>query len=220
MEDQTLTYLQQASEISHKINGVQNDINYISRQLAATKQMGAGSYGFTIASAIVGWLPGLLLGVFIADLFSIRNSGGMVVALCVVSYIVLLVLSILYDTKSSNKAKQQKYDRISYLQKEIDTRNLWISRYIEKHIDVVSKVPSKYFYPIAIDYFIEVISNGRADTLKEAMNLFEEQLHRWKIEDMTKSAMIAQQQTAANSAAIRTSSAINAAANVANLLSK
>ena len=26
------------------------------------------------------------------------------------------------------------------------------------------------------------VSNGRADTLKEAMNLYEEQLHRWKLE--------------------------------------
>ena len=73
-------------------------------------------------------------------------------------------------------------------------------------------------YNRTIDYFIEVLTNGRASDLKEAMNLFEEQLHRWKIEDMTKSTMIAQQQTAANSAAIRSTSAINAAANVASLL--
>ena len=27
------------------------------------------------------------------------------------------------------------------------------------------------------------ISNGRADSLKEVFNLYEEQLHRWKLED-------------------------------------
>ena len=127
-------------------------------------------------------------------------------------------MSILLDTKISEKHKKEKENRIKVLKSELDTRTEWISQYIEKHCDDISCVPSNYFYPIAIDYFIEVLSNGRAESFKEAMNLYEEQLHRWKIEDMTKTTMIAQQQTAANSAAIRTSSAINAAANVANLL--
>ena len=127
-------------------------------------------------------------------------------------------MSILLDTKISEKHKKEKENRIKVLKSELDTRTEWISQYIEKHCDDISCVPSNYFYPIAIDYFIEVLTNERAESFKEAMNLYEEQLHRWKIEDMTKTTMIAQQQTAANSAAIRTSSAINAAANVANLL--
>lgn len=221
MEDQTLEYLKQASEISHKVNGVQNDINYIYKQMASAKQMYNPSYTFTILSATLGWLPGLFLGIFISALFSMKKGGGTIaLTLAAVGYGLLLGYAIYYDNNRNNRRKQQQNERLAELQKEVNYRNDWISSYLDKHIDVVSKVPPKYFYPIAIDYFVEVISNGRADTLKEAMNLFEEQLHRWKIEDMTKSAMIAQQQTAANSAAIRTSSAINAAANVANLLSK
>lgn len=49
--------------------------------------------------------------------------------------------------------------------------------------EIISIIPEKYRYPLAANFFTEVLENGRADSMKEAMNLFEEQLHRWKMEN-------------------------------------
>ena len=35
----------------------------------------------------------------------------------------------------------------------------------------------------AVSFMLVAVSNGRADSLKEVYNLYEEQLHRWKLED-------------------------------------
>ena len=43
-------------------------------------------------------------------------------------------------------------------------------------------VPSQYRYFVAISYIYECLNNGRASDLKEALNLFEEQMHRWRME--------------------------------------
>lgn len=57
----------------------------------------------------------------------------------------------------------------------------------------IELIPQKYRYPLACNYMAEVIQCGRADNLKEAMNLYEEQLHRWKIEKQMGNILDAQQ---------------------------
>ena len=220
MEDQTISNLKQASEIAHKVNSVQNDINSINSQIARLKQTNGSTSVLTILAVLLGWIPGLVLSYLIYSLAKLASLKTSIIAISFLIHLVLIGFAVWADIRKTAKNRKERDERLAYLQGEANSRNAWISSYLEKHSEIVSKVPATYFYPIAIDYFIEVLSNGRADTFKEAMNLYEEQLHRWKIEDMTKSAMIAQQQTAANSAAIRTTSAINAAANVANLMRK
>lgn len=47
---------------------------------------------------------------------------------------------------------------------------------------VLSILPSQYRYPLASNYIVELFANGRATTLPEALDKYEEQLHRWKME--------------------------------------
>ena len=54
--------------------------------------------------------------------------------------------------------------------------------------------------------------------MSEAINLYEEQVHRWKIENYQQQMVIIQQQQQATKRAIKTNTAISAGANVANLL--
>lgn len=70
---------------------------------------------------------------------------------------------------------------------------------------------------MATEYLIKVVAAGRADSLKEALNLFDAQLHRWRVEEAN-NAILAQQLQTAHLASIRTSSKISAAANVTNTL--
>lgn len=58
---------------------------------------------------------------------------------------------------------------------------------------IINIVPQKYRYLLAVNFFVEVLENGRADSMKEAMNLFEEQLHRWKMESKMEQVLKNQQ---------------------------
>lgn len=52
----------------------------------------------------------------------------------------------------------------------------------ERAATTLSLLPPKYTYLEAIDFFIDVIVNLRADSMKEAVNLYEEHLHRQRME--------------------------------------
>lgn len=86
-----------------------------------------------------------------------------------------------------------------------------------RNLEKVRFLPADYWYPMATEYLIKVVAAGRADSLKEALNLFDAQLHRWRVEEAN-NAILAQQLQTAHLASIRTSSKISAAANVTNTL--
>ncbi len=84
--------------------------------------------------------------------------------------------------------------------------------------EIVALLPPDYQYYIAANYIYSCFLNGRAFTMSEAINLYEEQVHRWKIENYQQQMVIIQQQQQATMRAIKTNTAISAGANVANLL--
>lgn len=61
----------------------------------------------------------------------------------------------------------------------------------------LSFLPEEYQYPLATGYLVKMVMTNRASTLAEALNLYDEQLHRWRIENAYEQ-MLAQQQEQAN----------------------
>ena len=73
---------------------------------------------------------------------------------------------------------------IYYLKNERD-------QFINKYNCLLDFIPEYYRTKLAVAYLENVVKNGRADNLKEALNLYEEQLHRWELEEQSRT--IAQQ---------------------------
>ena len=68
-------------------------------------------------------------------------------------------------------------------QTEIKTAEDQIKQYfIDHECPALYCVPEKYQYYIAVNYIYDCLKNGRANSLKEAINLYEEQCYRWKME--------------------------------------
>ncbi len=81
----------------------------------------------------------------------------------------------------------------------------------------LSIIPPDYRYPIASSYILKMVSSDRADEMREALSLYDEQLHRWKIEN-TQSAMLAEQMRQTETLkSINKRSGVSAAASVINL---
>ena len=72
-------------------------------------------------------------------------------------------------------------------------KDIWEKKYKEAEQDmlneisphwdkVLSVVPKDYATPTCINSIYNYLVNGRADSMKEALNLFEEEQHRWRLE--------------------------------------
>lgn len=87
---------------------------------------------------------------------------------------------------------------------------------LNANADALSVMPSDYWYPLATDYVLKMIRSGRADSVNEALLMFDEQLHRWRMEDSSASILAQQQAQTDALRGIRKSNAVNATANVVN----
>ena len=58
-------------------------------------------------------------------------------------------------------------------------------RFLNEYAYVLDFLPEDYRDVMAVGYMEECIRNLRADTLKEAINLYEEQKHRWTLENLS-----------------------------------
>ncbi len=87
---------------------------------------------------------------------------------------------------------------------------------LEDNYEDLKFLPDDYWYPLATGYLVKIISTQRADSLKEALDMFDAQLHRWKVEEANAEMVAQQQAQTAHLKSIRTSSKINAAANIIN----
>ena len=63
---------------------------------------------------------------------------------------------------------------------------------MKENAESLSIIPEDYWYPLATNYMLEMVNAGRADTIKEALRLFDEQEHRWKVEESQEQMLEAQ----------------------------
>jgi len=103
---------------------------------------------------------------------------------------------------------QQKYETANRRIAEInrDRKLLWEPIYD----DVLKYIPQDYVYGIALDRMYGYFVNGRVSSLKEAINLYEEEMHRLRMENMAAVTARAAQQAAVASSCAAFNSAVAA----------
>ena len=146
-------------------------------------------------------------------------------------FIIIVLLSVIegvlinFIAKKIAKASHDKKSKI------IDNRRKVLNSQIEEismQMETVAveiqkysnTIPPDYCYPMAVEYFYKAFINGRARNMTEATNLFEEQVHRWKIEKYQEQIIIMQRQQQQSLQGIRTSTNINTALNITRFLLK
>jgi len=88
----------------------------------------------------------------------------------------------------------------TWLQSEIDrAKNELeiVEKSVNSNIQYVNLIPPNYRYPLALNEIYSYLANLRAENWKEAVNLYEEQLHRWQMEQNSEEALLLQAQAAA-----------------------
>lgn len=108
--------------------------------------------------------------------------------------------------------------QISSLQKKAQQERDTAQQIFEENYEMLSFLPDDYWYPLATSYLIKAIASKRVGTLGEALDRFDAQLHRWKVEEANAALLAQQQAQTEHLKSIRTSSKVSAAANVTNTI--
>ena len=75
----------------------------------------------------------------------------------------------------------EEKERLEKEFKEIDQQ--LIEELGDRYVEAIKIIPSDYAYPECVYALHSYLVNGRADSLKEAINLFEEEQHRMRVEE-------------------------------------
>lgn len=100
--------------------------------------------------------------------------------------------------------------KIKGLREKIAKEQGVAQKIFDANAEALSCLPADYWYPLATEYMLKVIRAGRARNINEALDMFDAQLHRWKVEEANAQIMAQQQAQTEMLRSIQTSSAYNA----------
>lgn len=121
------------------------------------------------------------------------NPYTKIIALCfAVVSIIIVIINTIYcksvETTSSKKADNLWYSNwgpiVSENEKNIQKATRELTKFKYDNNSCIKFLPQEYQNYQATSYMALAVGKNRADTFKEAANLYEEQLHRWRIEQL------------------------------------
>ncbi len=178
-----------AAEEKNKLRNLAANETYMEMNCKKKRSL-VGIYVFCLLGVpIISFFP-LLLGALIiaselADRGVIPDTESTLIIVCLLVGIIVVVLSIgLLIILSKNRAKNIKkhHDSAIEYQKQAREKERYSNKLLQLHSKELEIIPAQYRYPLATSYIAELFINGRATTIPEALDKFEEQLHRWNME--------------------------------------
>ena len=106
----------------------------------------------------------------------------------IIPLILVMVAMIVARYKGKNGRINEEYynQKILPIKKELNQQEKVILAFMnsDEMKNLSDVIPQKYLNLKAVLFLLEVLQKGRADSAKEAYNLYEEELHREKIQEM------------------------------------
>lgn len=182
-------------------------------QQASTKRS-AKTKGIVVGIAawfVIGSIGNVLVNIF----------GNIVMAAMAINSISQfggIALGIFFGYSIYKKAKNESDADSITRQQAVEKERAAAQQVFDDNVNALAFLPVDYWYPLATEYLVKVVRTERADTLAKALSMFDEQLHRWKIEEANAEIVAQQKAQTANLNSIRKSSKVNAIANTASAI--
>ena len=136
----------------------------------------------------------------------INDFLALLLVLCMTTGVVYVITKLREARKLSVQEQKEKANR----------ERMAAQKVFDDNMDGLSFLPDEYWYPLATDYLVKMVATNRANTLAEVLNLYDEQLHRWRIEEAYDKMHEQQRAQYELLRSVKTNSRIGAAASVAN----
>jgi hypothetical protein len=100
--------------------------------------------------------------------------------------------------RAMNKKKKQAYAdwqaRMAQLHEQIKAQDVVLAQTIGRVADKINAIPEEYRYSFALDTMLGFLRSFRAATWKECVDLYEQQKHRWLLEQNSNEGVLLQRQ--------------------------
>lgn len=178
-----------------KVNTVCEEVyTHVNRKMEIEKKIENAQKGLR------PWLL-ILMSLLMADVFYVPTRNFYMGLLGFVGTPIVMILV----KKAIAKSKVEE------LKKGISVEEEAIRAIYEEKGDIIGYVPEEYFMPMATGYMLRMVQTQRAETLNEALSMFDEYYHRWKLEQASEASLREQAAQTAALKGIRRSSAVTAA---------
>lgn len=175
-EDHRLT--SEINEITETVDGAKEEF-FAEREKKKATVLTAGS----VISMI-----NILVGIFIVA--GVINKSVFFSILSAVVFVGLFILSRKltkiyrqYDAKTEEKWKNFIDVENAVVVRHLGELCVAREKFRKEFGEFVEFIPAKYRNLQAVSYFLTMVQDERADSMKEAMRMYDEQLHRWKMEN-------------------------------------
>lgn len=147
-----------------------------------------------IAVSILIIFASAFLSAFIASVVSVMPEVNFKAEIIVIPIISIgIVLSVIYALKRIKQKKDIDRSAEEFWQNEgaeicqkneetINEISAALDKFTTENIGILNNIPPDYRYFHAVSFMANAIRNSRASTLGEAVNLYEEELHRIKMQ--------------------------------------
>lgn len=165
----------------------------------------------TIIMCIAGVAVWLFSGLIGNSIGKIPVVGGIFQFIFSLGVIGIIVYFVWMRRKALNAKLTAKKDEAA--QERAQAQQIF-----DENGEALAFLPSDYWYPLATSYLVKAVATNRVAGLAEALDKFDEQLHRWKVEEANASILAQQEEQTAYLKSIKVSNKVNAAANISNVI--
>ena len=221
-KNQLILALQEMLRIFNVLNDKLNAVKKAKEKVAKGREKAAEiERYFTKTQKMICFAAGVIM--FVMGLMDehINFLGAICLGFLLTTFSVALFINLLNQafTPKSNKALADQYRKKYVIPAQEEQKELEAELAIYLQSEEISwaknALHEKYLDLNVINQLLEYLNSGRADSLKEALNLYEEVAHRERMETMQASILTAAQQTATESAVAAQAALRSAAANEA-----
>lgn len=189
-KEQLIRELEGILPIMKKVGVYMNEVDRLDMQIRNLKSRYSQPKGANLMDGIKGWGMGFLVTTIICGIF--WNTLPISVLKVLYPLFLLLILigmvagTIIGLKKAKGSVKKEDAELLAqieqYKQKRKASEDKWIS-ILSPHWDRVKRIiPEAYASPLFVQTAYDYLTNGRADSMKECINLFEEEQHRNRME--------------------------------------
>lgn len=153
----------------------QNRISHLNNVTNGTKPF------FFMTDAAIGIIFGGVIWMSIKDFLGVSWNTFMLLFICAGIGAAVNMKAANYIWGLTKTGQKQELEKCKKNLEE--TEKAMVSELSPHWGKVLSVVPEDYATPLCVKRIYSYLTNGRADDLKESLNLFEEEQHRWRMEE-------------------------------------
>lgn len=167
----------------------------------------------------------ICIGLVLGFLFLLLLNPSITLVVALVFSPVFIFILIKINARLFDKIREKDENRRRNLNEEFENKERLLNSkrvHLNELINIISAkiniVPPNYQYLMAIEYMYSYFCNGRADTIKEAVNLYEEELFRIRQEQRSEQLLELQTQQSYNISRIQKAASVTAVATSVNTI--